>query len=61
MLINRMLQNKVSRNRWCLCLVGMFSSKMPYFREMGAKLNITVKFVIWEDSEIERWTGNLGW
>ena len=28
---------------------------------MGAKLNITVKFEIWEDSEVEWLTCDLGW
>lgn len=46
MLIKKVFKNDLSQNLLCLNVMKMFFSKMPYFREMGAKLNITVKFEI---------------
>lgn len=61
MLIKKVLKKDKGQNGLCLSVMKMFFSKMPYFREMGAKLNITVKFEIWEDSEVKWLTYNLGW
>ena len=46
MMIKKVLKSDLSQNGLCLNVMKMFFSKMPYFREMGAKLNITVKFEI---------------
>jgi hypothetical protein len=46
MLINKLFKKTMNRNEWNLCLRVMFCTKMPYYREMGAKLKITVRFEI---------------
>ncbi len=52
MLINMLVKKSLSTKGICLCLKNLFST-MPYYREMAKKLNITVKFYLWKDTQIE--------